>query len=183
MNVTTRKPEQISTMKCTRPGAFFLTLLLISTTGLFLITLTCHRSDNSPAFCSSGSFLDQYSPAFLAQQRTMDDSSSYSNSSSSITSFSAFDQFTITPAACSSVTAPFLLLIIFSRPNAFSRRETIRKTFGTLTTSCPNQASNLPTVPIRILFILGKSRYFWFLVFNHVYIYSRLFGKSFFSHL
>ena len=34
-----------------------------------------------------------------------------------------FDDFTITPAACSPDTTPFLLLILFSRPDAFARRK------------------------------------------------------------
>ncbi|GAU89187.1 hypothetical protein RvY_01766 [Ramazzottius varieornatus] len=156
MKLDDSEPKQSLKMKCARPGAFFLALLLISTTGLFLITLSCNRAENAPSFCSSGSFLDQYSPAFLSQQRTMDDSSSSSNSSSSISSFSAFDHFTVTPSSCSSAAAPFLLLIVFSRPNAFARRESIRRTFGSLASSCPSQTINSSTRSIRILFILGQ---------------------------
>ncbi|OQV19276.1 putative Beta-1,3-galactosyltransferase 1 [Hypsibius exemplaris] len=65
-----------------------------------------------------------------------------------LSDYTKFNQFTINPEPCSQTSAPFLLLIIFTRPQAFERRKTIRETYGSVRLHCPGK--------MRILFIVGQ---------------------------
>ncbi|XP_055346161.1 beta-1,3-galactosyltransferase 9-like [Paramacrobiotus metropolitanus] len=91
--------------------------------------------------------------------------SSSTSAPAEISSYDAFDRFAISPLPCSNSTPPFVLLIVFTRPDAFLRRDTIRRTYGSLAVesgthrhTCshgrPDAGRGVP-LGFRLLFIVG----------------------------
>lgn len=82
-------------------------------------------------------------------------------------SYSAFDKFIISPEGCSISAPPFLLLVVFTRFDAFQRRSVIRETYGNvarhrknITDLCGSRKGKLKVNGprgVRLLFIVGKT--------------------------